>query len=192
MVPSVDPASTSTIRLSVRAKWLSRPSRIAMATPATVSTSWNVSSPATTGPGAGPVSDTAALKLEPVEAIRTQRQEVRCVPDHREIGVADHFDGSDARERAQIEFDRLDGSREVGDAQNRVALISSQVGQHLPVHRLDEGEITQTECLKQFPQADYVPHPLQQRGTVALLRFDVDRLIAVDRIHDHRTVQPRR
>src|SRR5687768_17483475 len=118
MVPSLDPASTSTMRLSTRAKWPSSPSRIAVATPATVAASWNVSRPATTGPGAGPVSDAAALKLEPVEAIRTQRQEVRRVPDHREIGVADHFDRGEARERAQIEFDRLNGPREVRHTQD--------------------------------------------------------------------------
>ena len=36
------------------------------------------------------------------------------------------------------------------------------------------------------------PRPVQQRGRIAALRFDVHGLIAVDRIHDHRQVQPLR
>jgi hypothetical protein len=41
-------------------------------------------------------------------------------------------------------------------------------------------------------QANHPLHPVQQRERGALLRFDVDRLVAVNRIHDRRRIEPRR
>ena len=48
------------------------------------------------------------------------------------------------------------------------------------------------EDLARFADRDQPLGPAQQRGEAARLRFDVDRLVAVDRVHDHRRVEPRR
>ena len=48
------------------------------------------------------------------------------------------------------------------------------------------------EDVELLPQAEHPPHPVQHRERRAVLRLDVDRLVAVDRVHDRRRVEPGR
>ena len=61
-------------------------------------------------------------ELEPVKAVRRQRQQIRELADHAERRTARQFDRRSSREFVQFQFDRLRRSRDVRHAKNRVAL----------------------------------------------------------------------
>ena len=50
--------------------------------------------------------------------------------------------------------------------------------------------VPRPNALNCFRSAISPPHPVQQRGGLAELGLDVDRLVAVDRVHDRRRVEP--
>ena len=74
----------------------------------------------------------------------------------------------------------------------RLLLVTADVGQHLAVVGADELDAAAAEHRVLPAQRDHALHPLQQRRRRALLRLDVDRLVAVDRVHDDGEVEPGR
>ncbi len=132
------------------------------------------------------------LQGEPVRAVRVQGEKVRPLGDPRELGDAGHLDRDQAGVRAQIQFDGLEAARQVGDDEDRFVCVAAQVGEHLAVGRIDELERSAAEDAVLLAHRHQPLHPVEQREREALLRFDVDRLEAVDRIHDRRRVEPRR
>ncbi len=97
-----------------------------------------------------------------------------------------------ATKLAQGKLDRLGRAREVGHAQDAVAVVLAQVGQDLAVARVEQAQRAAAERLVRLADRDHALHPVEKRRRIALLRLDVDRLVAVDRIHDRRQVEPRR
>ena len=135
--------------------------------------------------------------LEPVELVPRQRQEVGQVTDARELGAPAELDRHAALELGEVQLDRLGRAPEVGHAQDDVGLpvlvlVFAQVGEDLAVGGLEEAEGAAPERRVLLPDRDHPPHPVQQRGGGARLRLDVDRLVAVDRVHDGREVEPLR
>ena len=111
-----------------------------------------------------------ALEFEPVEAIGPQCQEVRLLRDDRKFGVSEHFSRSEAGKPREVEQHRLHDVRQVGDAQDRVRLVSTKVHQHRAVLGLEKLEAAAAEDLEEASKADHVPHPLEEPGRIALLR----------------------
>ncbi len=128
-------------------------------------------------------------QLEPVEAIAREREEVRQVADWRERCAAELLDGHGALVRGEIQLHRLGGARQVRDAENDVFAVLTQVHEHLAVARADESQRAASEGLRILSHQEHALHPVEQRRAVALLRFDVHGLVAVDGIHHRRQVQ---
>ena len=69
------------------------------------------------------------LQPEPVEVVAGERQEVGQLADPRELGRPEHFDRGHPLELRQVQLDRLDGARQVGDAEDRFLLVAADVGE---------------------------------------------------------------
>ena len=106
--------------------------------------------------------------------------------------MAVEFDRHAALELGQIQFDRLRRARQVGDAQDGGAFVFAQIGEDLAVLRIQQAIAAAAEHLVLAADGDGPAHPHQQRMRVGGLRFDVDGLIAVQRVHDRRQHQARR
>ena len=65
----------------------------------------------------------------------------------------------------------------------------AEVGEDLAVGGVEELQRAAAEDLEELAQRDHVARPVQQRGLVGLLGFDVDGLIAPDRVHDDGEVE---
>ena len=128
-------------------------------------------------------------ELEDVVAVARQRHQVRELADRRERRAARHLDRHAALEPREIELDRLRRAREVRDAQHGFAVVLAQVREHLAVAGLEENERAAAERLEALADLDQAARPVEQRRRVARLRLDVDRLVAVHRVHDRRQVQ---
>ena len=68
-----------------------------------------------------------APQLEPVEPVARQGQQVRQLPDRRELDVPGHLDGRVPVPVLQVQLDRLREPRQVVHAQHGVALPSSAI-----------------------------------------------------------------
>ena len=132
-------------------------------------------------------------QAEPVEAVAAQRQEVGQLADARKFGQAEHLDRHHPLEartgRARPAAPSARGWRRRGSGRPRAggrrrAPCGSAAGRNSIVPRPKTWN-----CLR---SADHPLHPVEQRGRRALLRLDVDRLVAVDRVHDRRREEPRR
>src|SRR5262249_49369585 len=88
-----------------------------------------------------------------------------------------------------IELDRLRGLREIRNAQDRLAPERAHVREHLAIARPHEVERAATEAAMLAADREHATCPVEERRRIAALRFDVDGLIAVDRIHDEREIQ---
>ena len=133
-----------------------------------------------------------ALQREPVRRVGAQRQEIRRLADPRELGEPAHFRRNQPGERLQIELRRLDGAREVDDDEDRFVVVAAQVPEHLPVRAADELERAAAEDAVLLAHRDQPLHPVQRRERRPFLGFDVDRLVAVDRILNRGRVEPGR
>ena len=78
------------------------------------------------------------LEQEPEEAVGRKRDDVGAFADAREGAAAEHFDRHAALPRAEIDLGGLRRPRQVGDAQDRLVLVFTHVGEHGPVDRADE------------------------------------------------------
>src|SRR5205085_6451302 len=126
----------------------------------------------------------SSLQTKPVEAPRPEGQLIRLRPDLREGRCTQHLDGRCAFVSLQIKFNRLRGLRQVEDAEHRLVLISSSESEYLAVFRFDELHRAAPEDVMSLAQLNNRAHPIKQRRIVTALRFDVDRLITVNRICD--------
>ena len=137
----------------------------------------------------GPVSAFAVGQLEPEEVVRTERQQVGQLADPRELDAPDQLDRHPVLEAAEVELDVLREARQVRDAQDRDALVLAQVGEHASVLGVKELERATAEDRMSPTHADDPLHPVQQRAGDALLRLDVDGLVAVDRVGHQRRIE---
>ena len=82
---------------------------------------------------------------------------------------------------------------QVGDDEDRIfGLEPAEEREDVAVVRPQELDRAAAERPMLLAQRDHPAHPVQQRERRSLLRLDVHRLVAVDRIHDQRRVEPRR
>ena len=86
--------------------------------------------------------------------------------------------------RLEVDLHRLHGARQVGDDEHRGVGLAPEVREHLPVGGVEEFERAATEHRVARPEREKPPGPMQERKRRPLLRFDIDGLIAVDRIGD--------
>ncbi len=123
---------------------------------------------------------------EPIKSIGRQGQQIGQGADRRKLRGAGELDGDLALLRRQVELDGLRRARQVEHAQHHVVIMLAQIGQHLAVARAQEGQVAVAEGVMGLAHGDHALGPVEQRAGVSLLRFDVDGLVAVDRVHDRR------
>src|SRR5215467_16032507 len=140
-------------------------------------------------------------ELEPVEAVAGQGQQVAELADRREDHASHALDRRDALEPAQVQLDRLREPGQVVDAQDHVRRVRFRVrvmgGMLVLADERQHARVGGVQLLIAAPPEDRVPladldhppGPVQQRAAVALLGLDVERLVAVDWVHDQREVE---
>ena len=126
---------------------------------------------------------------EPEEAVCGQREHVGQVAGRRERLAAGQLDRHRAAPRRQVELHRLRLAREIVDAEDALVLMLADIGEDLAVVGIEEGEATAAEDTVLLAHRDQPAHPVEQRVGLVLLGLDVDRLVAVDRIHHRRQVE---
>ncbi len=131
-------------------------------------------------------------KLEPVEAIRRQRNHIGQLADRRKVSAPEHLQRDTILPRRKVELGGLRRARQVGDAKDHLVAILPDIGQHAAVDRTDEGHGAAAERQCRLSHRDQPLGRAQQRRQAARLRLDIDRLVAIDRIHDGRGVEPGR
>ncbi len=129
------------------------------------------------------------LQLQPEKSVRAQRDVVRRLCDGRKLDIAQHLDRRHPVEFAQVQRNRLRKPAQVGNTQDAGICVLAHIGQHLAVVRMEKAQGSAAEYLEQLAQRNHVAHPAQQARRVGLLRFDVDRFITQDRVHDDRGKQ---
>ena len=110
------------------------------------------------------------------------RAEYGPLADARELGLPDHLDRHEPRERRQVELTPAAPAatgcrRRAPSRARRAARRRAPCGSRSPRTRAPPRPNTAVL----LAQRDHPLHPVQQRERVALLRLDVDRLVAVDR-----------
>ena len=78
------------------------------------------------------------LELEPVEAVGRERDHVGQFADRGKTCAAKHLQGNAPLEGGEVEFGRLRGARQIGDAENDLVLSLPDMGKHRPIGRADE------------------------------------------------------
>ena len=129
---------------------------------------------------------------EPEEAVARQSEQVSQLAHGRKRRVAGQLDGNGAAELTKVELDGLGRATHVEHTQNALVHMLPNEGQHLAVPRIKQSQGTATERRVVLAHRDHTPHPVEQRRGAPLLRLHVDRLVAVDGIHDRRQVEPLR
>ena len=165
----------------------SRPPRLSLIARQLPSSTMVMNSGSGSGVGLVPAAElTRRRQHQPVEAVARQGQPVGGIAHGREHGAAEQLDRHPVAVGAQLEVAGLRVAREIVDAQDRLALELAQIGQDLAVARIEEGERAAAEGAPAAADGDQPLHPVQQRARALLLRLDVDRLVAEDRVLDRR------
>ncbi|KAG1247007.1 hypothetical protein G6F65_020388 [Rhizopus arrhizus] len=125
-------------------------------------------------------------QVHPVKTVGRQRQQIGQFADGGERCAAQHFDGHPAVEGLQLQFDRLRGIGQVRHAQDDGVVPLAQVGEYLAVAGQDEAQRAAAERMRLAALRQHAAGPVKQRMRVALLSFDVDGLVAIQRPHQHR------
>ena len=125
--------------------------------------------------------------VQPVPAVRGQRDARGAVLERRQARPAEHLDRHALEACPHLRG--LDGGRQVGDHQHRVVEVLPREGEDPPVAGLDELDGAAAEGRMRLPHGDHPPRPVQQRGRRAFLRLDVDGLEAEHRVHHQRRAQ---
>src|SRR5262245_46668540 len=123
-------------------------------------------------------------QLEPEKAVTLQRQQVRQFAYWRKAAAPEQLDRLAAAPVRKVELDRLRRAREIGDAQDDFVAMAAQIGDDLAIGRIKEVQSAAAECALGAACRDQSLDPVQQRRGRAALRLYIDRLEAVDRIHD--------
>ncbi len=110
----------------------------------------------------------------------------------RERGTAHDLDGHLPVERGEVQFHRLQRARHVRHAQHVFVVVFAQIGQHLAVTGVEELQAAAPERLVALAHGEHAAGPVEQGVRIARLRFHIDGLEAVQRVHDRRKNQARR
>src|SRR3954447_2276656 len=128
-------------------------------------------------------------ELEPEESARRERQEVGELADRRERRSARHLHRDHTRVLAEVELHGLRRAGEVVHAEDDVVLPLPDVGEDARVVAGERLVGAEPEHGMLLAQRDEALHPAQERVGRAQLRLDVDRLEAVDGIHERLEVE---
>src|SRR5262249_56422137 len=125
------------------------------------------------------------------ESVGPKRHKVGTFADRRKVRSAEQFERHTTTPGGEVDLGGLRRARRIGDAEHYFILVLSYVDQHGAVCRADKSQRSATKYLARFADRYQAFGPAQQRRQTARLRLDVDRLVTVDRVHDHRQAQPR-
>ena len=131
-------------------------------------------------------------ELEPIEAIGGERDDVGAFSDRWEARPPEHLERKASAPRREVDLGGLRRARQIGDTDQYVVLVLPYVDEHGTVRRPNEAQRAPAENLAGLAHRNQPLGPAQQRSKAAGLGFDVDRLVAVDRVHDHRQVEASR
>ena len=130
------------------------------------------------------------MQHEPIGRIRPQGEKIRRRADSRKLCTTKHLLRHQAFIAGEVQLHWLHLVRQVGQHENGVDLVMAHIGEDFAIIRAQESGPTASERSVVLAQGNGALHPPQERGTIALLTLDIDRLVAIDRIHDHRQIQP--
>ena len=130
------------------------------------------------------------FQQQPVVAMRTHGDGVRRVlADFRERVLTENFPRLISGVRGQVEFHRLSKPREIHDHEDDLVLVLAQEGQDLVVVGRQKLHCPPAECAITAAGRGDAPCPVQQRGKIPLLIFDIDGFVVVLGINDDRKVK---
>ena len=132
------------------------------------------------------------LDAEPVEVMPTEREQIRPVAHHRELGAAHQLDGHHSLHAGEIELDVLHVPRQVRDHEDDLVLEAAHERQDARVRRVQELDRAASEGPEALPQGNEALGPPEERVRVRLLRFDVERLVVILGVDDDRQDHPLR
>ena len=121
--------------------------------------------------------------------MRAEREEVGVLADDGHLVAAEELDRDKALPLAEIQLDRLQEARQVGDAEDLLRLVAPDVCQHLAVFRTQQLERATPESAMPLAQGDQPLGPRIDRVRVSLLRLDVHRFVVVLGVSDHGQVK---
>ena len=130
------------------------------------------------------------MELEPEEGVGGEGEGVGLVCYWWEGDVAEHLDGLHAGEGAEVERDGLGETGEIGDAKHGLmtaavlVVVVADVCEDFAVFGVEKLHGAAAEDVEELAQGDHVAGPMEERGLVAELAFDVDGLISPDGVHD--------
>src|SRR4051794_32715050 len=125
-------------------------------------------------------------ELEPVEAVAGHGQQVGPFTNAREVHTSGQLHRGDTFITTEVELDRLCEAGQVVHAEHDAVAELPHEGQHAGVGRAELFVAALAEGRMPTPDGEQPTGPVQQRVVAAHLGFDVQRLVAVDRVHDHR------
>ena len=134
---------------------------------------------------------------EPVEAVGRQGQQIMQLTYRRKAAAPEHLHRHLAGPGRQIQLRGLGRAGQVGHAEYDFPVtlgggVFAQVGENPAIGRRQHLQRSPTEGLVLLAHAEHPPRPVQQGVRVAYLRLDIDRVIAVQGVHDRRQHHARR
>ncbi|OSY49953.1 hypothetical protein BG846_04419 [Streptomyces fradiae ATCC 10745 = DSM 40063] len=119
-------------------------------------------------------------------------QQIGQLADGGEAHPADQLHGVEAVEPPQVQLGRLREAREVVHAHHQVVAVLAEEGEDGRVRRGQLGVRAEPEGRVLLADLDHPAGPVQQRRRRGHRRLHVGHLVAVDRVHDGRQVEPPR
>src|SRR5580692_8316023 len=129
------------------------------------------------------------LQVEPVERMRSQRQQVRILRNSGELRASKNLNRHGSLLGGQVQFHALREAREVGDDQQLLVFKLSNEGQHLAVAGIEKLEGAAPESLELLALLDQTLGEPEQGMRIVLLRFNVDGFVVVLGIDVDRQIQ---
>jgi hypothetical protein len=120
----------------------------------------------------------------------TERDEVGQLADRGEFVVPEHLDRGVTTVLRQVQLNRLDEARQVGNHEDRFVFVLSHERQYFAVLGMQELDAAASERLIALAERDQPLHPPQQRLRVGLLCLNVDGRVVVLRVGDDWEVEP--
>src|SRR5215831_13731097 len=130
--------------------------------------------------------------VSPVETtrhVRPQRELIGLVADRRESRLPEELNRRPTQPFRKVELRGLRVSAEIANHQHGLILVLADESQHLSIAWILKSKAAEAEDWEALPDADQAPDPGEQRRAGALLCLHVQRLVAVDRVGDHRSVK---
>jgi hypothetical protein len=119
-------------------------------------------------------------------------QQVGEFPDPRERNTTGQLVGGATLPGGEVELHGLREARHVVDTEHDVVAMAADVREHRRVGAAQLVVLAESERRVALADLDHVPVPVQQRRGGVGLRLDVHGLVAVQRVHDDRQVEPAR